>query len=323
MKTARARSVRLDPGLHPAGWAQPQASDEAAAESKVAADKDRDRRFAWFREARFGLFIHWGLYAVPAGEWQGKPIAGIGEWIMNRAKHPDRRLRAPGQAVQPGEVRRPGLGADGQGRRDEVPGHHLEAPRRLRHVRLEGVPLRHRRGHALRPRSDEGAGGRVQEGGIKLGFYYSQDQDWHESEASGNFWSFPPDNVKKVLGRNYFDGKVKAQVREILTQYGPIGLIWFDTPKLITKQQSRSWWTWSTRSSRTAWSAGGWDTAWATTTPAGDNQISVSNARPRLGDAGHPQRHLGLQEERQQLEAGGRAPAPAHRGGQPGRQLPA
>jgi len=48
----------------------------------------KDRRTAWFREAKFGMFIHWGLYAVPAGEWKGKPVAGIGEWIINRAKIP-------------------------------------------------------------------------------------------------------------------------------------------------------------------------------------------------------------------------------------------
>ncbi len=39
----------------------------------------------WFREARFGMFIHWGLYAIPAGRWDGQPVAGIGEWIMNAA----------------------------------------------------------------------------------------------------------------------------------------------------------------------------------------------------------------------------------------------
>ena len=48
----------------------------------------QDEKMKWFREAKFGLFIHWGLYAVPAGEWKGQPIAGIGEWIMNRAKIP-------------------------------------------------------------------------------------------------------------------------------------------------------------------------------------------------------------------------------------------
>jgi alpha-L-fucosidase len=48
----------------------------------------RDARMAWWREARFGMFIHWGLYAVPAGEWKGQPINGIGEWIMDRANIP-------------------------------------------------------------------------------------------------------------------------------------------------------------------------------------------------------------------------------------------
>src|SRR5512140_3194229 len=60
--------------------------------SSVAApaqpDAAREKRIQWWRQARFGLFIHWGLYAVPAGEWKGQPIAGIGEWIMNRAKIP-------------------------------------------------------------------------------------------------------------------------------------------------------------------------------------------------------------------------------------------
>jgi alpha-L-fucosidase len=48
----------------------------------------RDERLAWWREARFGMFIHWGLYAIPAGEWKGKPIGSIGEWIMNNANIP-------------------------------------------------------------------------------------------------------------------------------------------------------------------------------------------------------------------------------------------
>src|SRR5574340_1416367 len=62
----------------------PAPVDAQAAQAKA----ERDRRFQWFRDARFGMFIHWGLYAVPAGEWKGKPIEGIGEWIMNRARIP-------------------------------------------------------------------------------------------------------------------------------------------------------------------------------------------------------------------------------------------
>ena len=55
-----------------------------------AEDPARRERLAWFHEAKYGLFIHWGLYAIPAGEWKGKRIPGIGEWIMNRAQIPVR-----------------------------------------------------------------------------------------------------------------------------------------------------------------------------------------------------------------------------------------
>src|SRR5436309_4705774 len=50
--------------------------------------KSQDERMQWFREAKFGLFIHWGLYAIPAGQWKGQAIPGIGEWIMLRARIP-------------------------------------------------------------------------------------------------------------------------------------------------------------------------------------------------------------------------------------------
>jgi len=49
---------------------------------------ERDARMKWWREARFGMFIHWGLYAVPAGTWQEKKVGSIGEWIMNNANIP-------------------------------------------------------------------------------------------------------------------------------------------------------------------------------------------------------------------------------------------
>jgi alpha-L-fucosidase len=45
---------------------------------------ERDERMAWWREAKFGVFIHWGVYAVPAGIHNDKEVPGIGEWIMLR-----------------------------------------------------------------------------------------------------------------------------------------------------------------------------------------------------------------------------------------------
>src|SRR4051812_39846486 len=48
----------------------------------------RDARMKWWREARFGMFIHWGVYSVPAGRWNGKTVNGAGEWLMHDAKIP-------------------------------------------------------------------------------------------------------------------------------------------------------------------------------------------------------------------------------------------
>ena len=75
-----------------------------------------------------------------------------------------------------------------------------------------------------------------QKEGMKLCFYYSQSQDWHDPDAMGNTWSFPDDSKKDFS--KYFEAKCKPQVKELLTNYGPIGLIWFDTPQRITKEQS-------------------------------------------------------------------------------------
>ena len=47
-----------------------------------------DPKMTWWKEARFGMFIHWGLYSVPAGMYDGKKVPGIGEWIMNKGKIP-------------------------------------------------------------------------------------------------------------------------------------------------------------------------------------------------------------------------------------------
>src|SRR4051812_26794525 len=52
----------------------------------VETPAQHDARMSWFREARFGMFIHWGLYAVPAGKWGDK--TNYGEWIMQEAKIP-------------------------------------------------------------------------------------------------------------------------------------------------------------------------------------------------------------------------------------------
>jgi alpha-L-fucosidase len=55
-------------------------------EEVAAAKKEQDQRMAWWREARFGMFVHWGLYAIPAGAWNG--ATHHGEWIRDTARIP-------------------------------------------------------------------------------------------------------------------------------------------------------------------------------------------------------------------------------------------
>ena len=78
------------------------AADRRPRETKA----QRNARMKWWREASFGMFIHWGLYSVPAGTYHGKQIGGIGEWIMNNGEDPRGRIRRVRQAIQPREVQR-------------------------------------------------------------------------------------------------------------------------------------------------------------------------------------------------------------------------
>src|SRR5258708_28111990 len=67
---------------------------------------------------------------------------------------------------------------------------------------------------------------------MRLGFYYSQAQDWHEPNGAGNDWDFGPDERKGY--DKYLRGKAEPQARELLTGYGPAALAWFATPRLMT-----------------------------------------------------------------------------------------
>lgn len=60
----------------------------AGSDWNVETPEQREVRMQWWRQARFGMFIHWGLYAIPGGVWEGQPVGGIGEWIMNSANIP-------------------------------------------------------------------------------------------------------------------------------------------------------------------------------------------------------------------------------------------
>ena len=199
-------------------------------------DESRQDRLAWWREARFGMFIHWGLYCIPAGEWKGREIPGIGEWIMNRAKIPVAEYEQLAKQFNPTRfnaaewVR---VARDAGQRYMVITAKHHDGfamfhSKVSKYNVYDATPF-HRDVIAELAEACHGAG-------MPLGFYYSQTQDWHEPDAVGNTWDFDP---AKANFDKYLHEKAIPQVRELLTNYGPVALIWFDTPRNITPAQSK------------------------------------------------------------------------------------
>jgi alpha-L-fucosidase len=211
----------------------------AATESPEA----RQARLAWFKEAKYGLFIHWGLYAIPAGEWDGKPVPGLGEWIMNRARIPVADYEKLAQQWNPTEFnaeRWVQMAQDAGMKYIVITSKHHDgfamfdskvSPWNV----VAATPFKR---DVLKELADA-----CRKHGMPLGFYYSQSQDWHEPGGAGNDWDFGPDvapdgkELKNYDG--YLRGKAEPQVRELLTKYGPVALIWFDTPRMMTPQRAQ------------------------------------------------------------------------------------
>jgi alpha-L-fucosidase len=197
----------------------------------------RDARMDWWREARFGLFIHWGVYAVPAGFYQGKPVKGIGEWIMNRGKIPMAEYQKFAKEFNPVKY-----DADAWVRAAKDAG-----------MKYIVITSKHHDGFALfdskvndwnvvkaspygkdllKPLAEA-----CRKHGIKLGFYYSQAQDWNNGgSASGGKW----DKAQEHSMDDYIDKVAVPQVREILTQYGKDipAVIWWDTPQDMNEERA-------------------------------------------------------------------------------------
>jgi alpha-L-fucosidase len=197
----------------------------------------RDARMAWWREARFGMFIHWGLYSIPAGVWDGKQIPSIGEWIMNRATIPVADYKALASQFNP----------------TAFSAHDIVALAKSAGMKYIVITAKHHDGFAMfdskadpfnivaatpfhrdpiRELAEE-----CRKQGVKLGFYYSQDQDWTApggaAYKTGNH-DLPThhwDPAQDGDFASYLHKKAIPQMKELLTNYGDFPVvIWFDTP---------------------------------------------------------------------------------------------
>ena len=195
-----------------------------------------DESDSWLEQAKFGMFIHWGLYSVPAGNWKGAEVPWYAEWLQRTKRIPIDDYSQIAKEFDP-------KGFDAE---------EWVALAKRAGMKYIIITAKHHDGFAMYDSNistydiaDASPFGRdplaelaaeCQKEGIKLCFYYSNEQDWHEPGARGNFWDFKPPTAMQF--QQYLDEKVKPQVKELLTEYGPIGIIWFDTPKIITAEQS-------------------------------------------------------------------------------------
>ncbi len=227
-KARRSSAHRPELAVTPDMWGVP---------SSVPATAPDDRG-AWFREARFAMFIHWGLYSHLAGVWKGKPRYIIGEWIQHHARIPAAEYARTARRFNPVDfdarnwVR---LAKDAGMRYVVITAKHHDGFAMFRSAAspfniVDATPFGR---DPLAELADA-----CREADMPLGFYYSQTQDWHEPEAVGNSWD-TFGGAPKDFGR-YLKNKAIPQIEELLTNYGPVGLIWFDTPGPIGPEHSRT-----------------------------------------------------------------------------------
>ncbi|MEO8111143.1 MAG: alpha-L-fucosidase [Ginsengibacter sp.] len=227
-------------------------------QSIFSQELSKDERMEWWREARFGMFIHWGVYSVPAGTYNGHRIAHIGEWIMNRGKIPVAEYQKFAKEFNPVK-----FNADDWVKMAKDAG-----------MKYIVITAKHHDGFAMFKSNaskwnivDATPYGKdvlkqlaaaCKKYGMKLGFYYSQAQDWNNPggaaarKVATEGWANPdsakidaytkehnghwdPAQTTKTFAQ-YIDDVAVPQVKELLTNYGEVAVLWWDTPTNMTDE---------------------------------------------------------------------------------------
>jgi alpha-L-fucosidase len=226
--------------------------------SSLKLDTSKSNRMEWWREARFGMFVHWGVYSVPAGTYKGQKINRIGEWIMNRGKISVAEYQQFATQFNPVN-----FNADEWVKMAKDAG-----------MKYIVITAKHHDGFAMF-RSNASKWNIVdatpygkdvlkqlaeacKKYGIRLGFYYSQAQDWNNPggaasrKPASEGWANPdsatidaytaahnghwdPAQTTKTMDQ-YMDEVAVPQVKELLTNYGDVAVLWWDTPTNMTDE---------------------------------------------------------------------------------------
>jgi alpha-L-fucosidase len=217
----------------------------------------KEKRMQWWREARFGMFIHWGVYSQWAGVYHGnKQAHGGAEWIMNRCKIPVAEYQQKARSFNPTKY-------------DPDTWVKMAKDAGMKYII---ITAKHHDGFALFNSkaskwdiTDATVNGKdllkplaaaCKKYGMKLGFYYSHAQDWNNpggaasrkemregwpnpdsakidayTKAHNGHWD-PAQETKSFA--QYIDDVAVPQVKELMTNYGEIAVLWWDTPTNMT-----------------------------------------------------------------------------------------
>ena len=183
----------------------------------------RDARMKWWRDARFGLFIHWGVYSVPAGFYHDQPVKGIGEWIMQKGKIPVAEYREFAKQFNPTKY-----DPDAWAQLAEDAG-----------VKYIVITSKHHDGFAMFPSTaskwniaDASPYGKdiigplaaaARQHGLHFGLYYSHAQDWNNPGGAKSQQKDNPswDPAQDGSFDDYLTQTSLPQVQEILERLPP------------------------------------------------------------------------------------------------------
>lgn len=196
------------------------------------------KNFEHYKDAKFGLFIHWGLYSVPAGVWNGQEVPWLGEHIMRLEQIPVAQYETLAEDFNPVK-----FSAD-----DYVDLAHKAGMKYL------VITAKHHDGFAMFDSEVDGynivdatpykrdivaeLASVCQETDMPFGVYYSQAQDWHHPNGVANTWDFPMNSDSSDYEK-YVVEKALPQVKELTKNYGPLFLVWFDTPVGLSESQAK------------------------------------------------------------------------------------